>query len=490
VWTASGSPRAHWPRQFLSDDILSGAIKLSDLIGVLVTAGAAYCAYPVMYLHEGYANLDRYGLVAVAAAVTLVVLLGATDAYNWRRLYDMRWQAGRLLAGWAAVCALGLMIGFATKTSDNYSRGWVLGWMLTAPIALILGRAILFRWIAEWRRQGHFARNIAIVGAGEHAARVIAKLEQLVDANVRVVGVFDDRRTRFAGKVLPDGTLSGKPAGTVDDLIRLAREDRLDEIIVAFPLSAEARLSALTERLKHLPIDVRVSLEPLTEHLSIRGTSWIGVMPLVNVVDRPLKSWSAIVKLVEDKILASLLLAVFALPMALIALAIKLDSRGPIFFVQERFGFNNAVIRVLKFRTMFVDRGDLSGAAQTVRGDPRVTRLGRWLRLLSLDELPQLINVLRGDMSLIGPRAHALKMRAAGVLYYEAVEEYFMRHRVKPGLTGWAQVHGLRGETDTLDKAKRRLEYDLWYIDNWSLWLDITIVLSTIRTVLTRQNAY
>jgi exopolysaccharide biosynthesis polyprenyl glycosylphosphotransferase len=222
----------------------------------------------------------------------------------------------------------------------------------------------------------------------------------------------------------------------------------------------------------------------------IRGTSWVGDLPLINVADRPLKNWAAVIKLIEDKLLAALLLAIFGLPMLIIAILIKLDSRGPVFFVQDRYGYNNTVIRVIKFRTMHVDQSDASGAQQTVRGDPRVTRVGRFLRASSLDELPQLFNVLRGDMSLIGPRAHALKMKAAGVLYDQAVEEYFMRHRVRPGLTGWAQVHGLRGETDTLEKAKRRLEFDLWYIENWSLSLDLAIFFATVRTVLKRQNAY
>jgi Undecaprenyl-phosphate glucose phosphotransferase len=362
---------------------------------------------------------------------------------------------------------------------------------MATPAFLVFERVWLDRQLAAWRRQGRFARMVAIVGAGESAARVVARLRQSMDDSVQIVGVFDDRRTRVAADVFASGRRDGCTlAGTVDDLVGFARERRLDEIILAFPLSAGARLQALTERLKHLPVDLRVSLEPLAEHISIRGASWVGVLPLVNVADRPLKNWEAVVKFVEDKFLAALLLALFGLPMLLIAIAIKLDSRGPVFFVQERFGFNNARIRVHKFRTMHVDRADPSGAEQTLRDDPRVTRLGRWLRPWSLDELPQLFDVLAGGMSLIGPRAHALKMKAAGTLYYEAIDEYFMRHRVKPGLTGWAQVHGLRGETDTLDKARLRLEYDLWYIDNWSFWLDVAIVLRTVAIILKRQNAY
>ena len=176
--------------------------------------------------------------------------------------------------------------------------------------------------------------------------------------------------------------------------------------------------------------------------------------------------------------------------LAIIALLIKFESRGPVLFVQERFGFNNAVIRVYKFRTMYADCGDISGAKRTVHNDPRVTRMGRILRWLSLDELPQLLNVLRGEMSLVGPRPHAIAMKAGDRLYHEAVDDYAHRHRVKPGITGWAQVNGCRGEIDTIEKARARVAFDLFYIEHWSLWLDLKTLILTMPVLLARQNAY
>ena len=176
--------------------------------------------------------------------------------------------------------------------------------------------------------------------------------------------------------------------------------------------------------------------------------------------------------------------------MTIVALLIKLDSPGPVLFAQERFGLDNGVIRVFKFRTMYADRGDQSGAQRTVQDDPRVTRIGRILRLLSLDELPQLVNVLRGDMSLVGPRPHAIAMKAGGRLYCDAVERYLHRHRVKPGITGWAQVNGLRGEIDTVEKAQNRVAHDLYYIEHWSPWLDLKILLKTVGILTTCDNAY
>jgi exopolysaccharide biosynthesis polyprenyl glycosylphosphotransferase len=241
--------------------------------------------------------------------------------------------------------------------------------------------------------------------------------------------------------------------------------------------------------MKTLAIDVSVSIEPLAEMFQVRRTSYIGSVPVLAVVDRPLKHWRAAIKWGEDKVLAALLLLVMSPLMIIITILIKLDSRGPILFKQRRFGFNNEVIEVLKFRTMELDRGDPSGAQRTVADDPRITRVGRTLRALSLDELPQLINVLRGDMSLVGPRPHALRMKAGENLYAEAVEEYLQRHRVRPGITGLAQVSGLRGEVDTLEKARARVTHDIHYIEHWSFWLDLKILIKTVGVVLSREGA-
>jgi exopolysaccharide biosynthesis polyprenyl glycosylphosphotransferase len=199
---------------------------------------------------------------------------------------------------------------------------------------------------------------------------------------------------------------------------------------------------------------------------------------------------TAFIKQFGDVILSSFLLVIFAPAMAVIALIIKFDSPGPVFFVQDRVGFNSEAIRVLKFRTMYCDKGDPAGGKRTVRNDPRVTRSGRFLRAFSLDELPQLINVLRGEMSLVGPRPHAIAMKAGDRLYHEAVDTYAQRHRVKPGITGWAQVNGMRGEIDTLEKARRRVTYDLEYVEHWSLALDLKILLMSIGAVFKWRNAY
>jgi Undecaprenyl-phosphate glucose phosphotransferase len=387
---------------------------------------------------------------------------------------------------WGGVLSILLLLAFLTKTTETFSRGWALGWIIFAPISLLAGRCFFCIVMARSVQASYwFVRNVAIVGAGEEGQRLIASLQRGNDRSVVIRGLFDDRSSR-----IPDLVCGLAVDGTTDDLLRFARSTPVDEVVIALPLHAEQRLKSLCEKLKAVSIDIRLSIEPLAEAFRGCRLGYVGEIPTLSIVDRPLKNWGAIVKLVEDKVLCSLALVLASPLMALIAIFIKIDTRGPVFFFQERFGFNNEVIKVIKFRTMAVDQGDPSGAQRTVRGDPRVTRVGRILRWLSFDELPQLINVLRGEMSLVGPRPHAVAMKAGDCLYHEAISEYLHRHRVKPGITGWAQINGLRGEVDTLAKANARVAYDLYYIEHWSFWLDLRILVKTIAKLPSSENAY
>jgi exopolysaccharide biosynthesis polyprenyl glycosylphosphotransferase len=208
------------------------------------------------------------------------------------------------------------------------------------------------------------------------------------------------------------------------------------------------------------------------------------------VFDRPLSDWNAAVKAVFDRVVAAFALVLLAPVMLATALAVKLDSRGPVFFRQKRHGFNNEIIEVLKFRSMYAEMADVNAARQVTKDDPRVTRVGRFIRKTSLDELPQLVNVLRGELSLVGPRPHAIETKAGNRLYQDVVDGYFARHRMKPGITGWAQVNGWRGETDTVEKLERRIEHDLHYIENWSLSFDLYILAMTPISLFNTRNAY
>jgi len=256
------------------------------------------------------------------------------------------------------------------------------------------------------------------------------------------------------------------------------------------PLTAETRLLQILKQLWVLPVDIRLSAYSQKLRYRPRAYSWIGNVPFLDAFDKPLAGWSAVLKSIEDKVFASLAVVVFSPLMALVALAIKLDSPGPVLFRQKRYGFNNELIEVYKFRSMFVDQCDPDARTLVSKNDRRVTRVGRFIRRTSLDELPQLFNVLEGSLSLVGPRPHATHAKARERLYDEVVEGYFARHRVKPGITGWAQINGWRGETDTAEKIHRRVEHDLYYIENWSLFFDLYILAKTPLALIDPETAY
>ena len=240
-----------------------------------------------------------------------------------------------------------------------------------------------------------------------------------------------------------------------------------------------------------LPADIRIAASASALKFSKNAYSYIGNVPMIDLSDKPISEWGTVTKTVFDKVVATLALIALAPIMLLVALAVRLESKGPILFRQKRYGFNNELIEVLKFRSMYTDRCDAAAAKLVTRDDPRVTRVGRFIRKTSLDELPQLFNVLSGRLSLVGPRPHAVQAAAAGRLYPDVVDGYFSRHKVKPGITGWAQINGWRGETDTQEKIQKRVEFDLHYIENWSLWFDVQILARTPASLLAnRDNAF
>ena len=262
-------------------------------------------------------------------------------------------------------------------------------------------------------------------------------------------------------------------------------------MIFSLPISAEGRILQMLKKLWVLPVDIRLAAHTNKLQFRPRSYSYIGKVPVIDVFDRPIADWDVVMKWLFDKVIGGLLL-IAALPLlALIAIAIKLDSRGPVLFKQKRYGFNNDLIEVYKFRSMRVDATDAHANTLVTKDDPRVTRVGRIIRKASLDELPQLFNVVfRGNLSLVGPRPDAVYAKAEARLYAEAVDGYFARHRVKPGITGWAQINGWRGETDTQEKIQKRVECDLYYIENWSVLLDLYILARTPFALLKTENAY
>ncbi len=396
-------------------------------------------------------------------------------------------QYARLVAAWLIVFLLlssGIFLG---KLQDEFSRVWTLSFFLLGLAALAAFRMVFFNLIRHWARQGRLTRRTVIVGGGELGEALIEQFKDLRGSDVRLIGLFDDRNDERS----PSAMGGQRKLGTVDDLVEFARRTRIDLIIFSLPISAEARILEMLQKLWVLPVDIRLAAHTNKLQFRPRSYSYLGNVPVLDVFDRPIADWDIVMRWLFDKIVGGLILLAAAPVMALVALAIKLDSRGPLLFKQKRYGFNNELIGVYKFRSMYAEQTDAMASKLVTRDDPRVTRVGRFIRKTSLDELPQLFNVvLKGNLSLVGPRPHAVNAQAAQRRYDEAVDGYFARHRVKPGITGWAQINGWRGETDTAEKIQARVEHDLYYIENWSLLLDLYILARTPFALFSTENAY
>lgn len=461
-----------------SPSILTGLTRAADLFIVLL---AAWIAYMIRH-HSAVLPLPYLAAVGIGLALTANVFQLA-GLYRREMLESIGGLLGRIIGAWTAVSLLLLAIGFFSKTSADYSRIWFGTWLALGFVALLVFRLALARRIESWKRSGVLRRNIVIVGTGAQAERLVSYVrDHRPDLGVDILAVFSVRPGAGRRDVL------GVPVrGGLDDLLLYVRGNQVQEAMVALPWDDEEQIGAVLTRLREAPIDVSLAPEPLGYRLMERRVRHLGGLPMTVVQEPPLSGWNYVVKGLEDRILSLLIIVLISPLLALIAIAVRLDSPGPAIFRQQRYGFNNNVFTVFKFRTMRSDLSDVRGGAQATRDDPRITRLGAFLRKTSLDELPQLFNVLRGDMSLVGPRPHAV---AHNEEYAGRIDHYLSRHKVKPGITGWAQINGLRGETDTPDKMARRVQYDLYYIDHWSLWLDIRILIRTLFVGFVNKNAY
>jgi len=457
--------------------VVVGALRFADVLMVGATGIASF-----WFRHGTYKVPEEYMVAIAIGALLAANYMQIARLYRFAELHRFALQFGTLTASWSAVILTLLVIAYFGKVSENFSRVWAVSWFVSAYIALTALRGLVSLLLERWARQGRLTYNVVVVGAGPFGERLVHYLERQRDSGVRVLGLFDDRRSR-----VPDSIDGHAVLGSVDDLIAFARRERIDEIAVALPWSAETRLTEILKKLRALPIDVKLCPGEVAFDLPNLGYGEVAGVPMLTLLKPPLTGWKLIVKAIEDRTLSALLILLFAPLMMLIALAIKMTSAGPVLFRQKRYGFNNNEITVLKFRTMRWEPSASAAVPQAQRNDARVTWFGRLLRHTSLDELPQLFNVLRGEMSLVGPRPHAV---AHNVQYAAIIDEYLSRHRVKPGITGWAQVNGLRGETRTSELMRRRVQYDLDYIENWSLLLDLKILAMTPFVGFVHENAY
>lgn len=405
---------------------------------------------------------------------------------NFCQLYDKSLRPPRkndslLIIVVFTLCYLAvLFLGFLLKNTAEMSRVILLIWYAAGLAGLLLNYQIWHYVIRYLHRQGWKINNGAVIGCNHVSARLAGSLNANNSAGVRITGVYDD-------KPPVGGSLWNIPfRGGIESLIADISSGAVQVVFIALPISQEQRVREAIDQLCNTTVSFYYVPDPLVVELTRGRMTEFGRMSLIEMSENPLRGVNASVKRLEDLAITICLLPLLLPLTLLIALAVKLTSRGSVFFSQQRYGLDGRVIRVLKFRTMYVCE-DGAEVKQATRADSRVTPLGRILRRTSLDEIPQFFNVLAGSMSVIGPRPHAV---AHNELYRTLVRGYMMRHKVKPGITGWAQVNGLRGETRTPEVMAKRVEYDKYYIDNWSLLFDLEILLKTVLVVLNIKNVY
>jgi putative colanic acid biosynthesis UDP-glucose lipid carrier transferase len=422
---------------------------------------------------------EVYLVVALLILLMILVSFHAVGLYESWRVISIRDEARLILHGCVGVYVMLLATGYSLKVSDVFSRRVFFTWLIVWPLLLTAERVIVRAMLRRHRRNGEAMRRCVIAGAGELGGRLARSLEITPWMDSLINGYFDDDRCE-----------APTPHPVLGDLCFLpeyVRRHSVDMVYLALPLRAQAKIDWLLRELADSTASVCLVPDIFFNDLILGGSvTYLQNLPLIALRDTPFKGVNVLLKRLEDLVLAALMLIAFCPVMAAAAIAVKSSSRGPILFKQWRYGLNGHAIMVYKFRTMTVCEDGYS-FNQAIRSDPRVTCVGAFLRRTSLDELPQLINVIQGRMSLVGPRPHPVALNEE---YRRLVPGYMLRHKVKPGITGLAQVNGLRGETDTLDKMKKRVELDLQYLQRWSVFLDLKIIGQTIWRNAWRTNAY
>ena len=441
-------------------------------------------AYQLRFGVAGVGLSTDYDLVALVAALLAAMLFPAFGVYGSWRARGLRAPVMQALAGWMAVFALTLLLLVIFKENERFSRIWMALWFAATGTGLVVVRLLVFGILRTLRAHGHNRRRAVIVGGGAQAAELVARCRRAGWAGFDVAAAFHSRES--AGEHAA-GTLEGVPLRPLSELGRFVREGGVDEVWISLPLQESAVLEPVLAQLRHSTANIRYAPDLLGLFLLNRGVTEILDTPMLDLSASPMLGIDHVLKRAEDVLLSLLILLLASPVMLLIALAVKLGSPGPVLYRQRRHGWNGRQIEVWKFRSMHVHREPDGEVIQARRDDPRLTRFGALLRRTSLDELPQFFNVLQGRMSIVGPRPHAVEHNQA---YVQLIEHYALRHKVKPGITGWAQVNGWRGETDTIDKMRRRVEHDLYYIEHWSLLFDLRIIALTPVRVFTDRNAY
>ena len=453
--------------------MLFDLLAVYDLVAIVISGLAARYIHLLTYKSVETLSLEYAGLILVTA-IFFQFVARQNRLYDAAKVEDLQSQLYTMINVCAATFAMTFIMLFFMKVSDFYSRVWFIYWSAIFLASAGLGRVLFARQVRRLVRTGALRRPIALIGEGPQFVRVKGQL------------LNDKQHFRLTDVIELQDEGSAQEQGGLQKFIEGMRTNGVAEVLIALPSCRAVMLDAIVRQMQTLAADIHILPDLGDTQIPLLRLHRTGDLAFITTVSRPIEGWGVFQKRVEDFAVALVGLALAAPLMVIIALAIKLDSKGPVIFRQRRHGYNHCVIEVLKFRTMTVLE-DGSSVSQAKKDDKRVTRVGRFLRRTSFDELPQLINVLRGDMSIVGPRPHAL---AHNSHYEDLVENYANRHRVKPGMTGWAQIHGYRGEIDRPEKMAERVRYDLEYIENWSIWLDLKIIIMTPLFGIFHKNAY
>ncbi len=451
--------------------------RLGDMALVLASAALSY--------HIAYA--DGTGLVLAREAVLLVMVtmlfsFEQLGLYRATRSTRVASEVQALSGGW--LLSLVVLGGYLWLRNhlDGQALKWLAFWLVLGWLATLLLRVLTRAALTVLRRHGFNQRSVVIAVVSDLGRQVAEQLRARPELGFSVVGYFDDRDAQR----LPSS--DGLPVlGTVRAMCDFVAEKRIDEVWVALPFRAEARIREILQALKHSTADVSLVPDLFQFFVLNQSLGEVGGIPLVALNASSMNGTARFIKAVEDRVLALLILALVSPVMLMVALAVRLDSPGPVLYKSRRRGLRDETIQVWKFRTMRPHYQAPNTYTLATRDDARVTTVGAFLRRTSLDELPQFFNVLQGQMSIVGPRPYPIEINDA---YKDVVDRYMLRHKVKPGITGWAQINGWRGETDTTEKIRKRVEFDLDYIDNWSVWLDLCILIKTPVALLKTDNAY
>jgi putative colanic acid biosysnthesis UDP-glucose lipid carrier transferase len=446
----------------------------------------ALVSFALMIISKLYDQSFNTPYILLAAISFLLVLsvFRALDLYRIGNGTPSRPLIYQVLTGWGVVVALLLSLGFVTKTTEDFSRLIFTTWVVAVPPLLFMAHTAVHYLVGSARASGKFARTAVIVGGSQVGHHLAEKIRRSPELGLRLQSCFNLKGSRHAQEC--EGYPPGYSfTGTAADLAQYVQRHRTDIVYITLPLD-EAGLADLVAELQDTTACVYFVPNILMFNLMQARTQEVGGVPVIAIWETPFSGLQNDLKRVVDIVCATVALILFAPLMVSVAVAVKLSSPGPILFKQRRYGLNGQEILIYKFRSMTVmEDGDV--VRQATRNDQRITKVGAFLRRTSLDELPQFINVLQGRMSIVGPRPHAI---AHNELYRKLIDGYMLRHKVKPGITGWAQIHGFRGETDTLDKMKKRVDYDLEYFTNWSLALDLQIIFRTLFVFFKSNNAY